>query len=197
MKYYSYLGHEITETDYQFYLADDGLLFFRWGSTNNWVYFLRYIGTSQNMWEFTRISKATGQPTSYNYSHSAVPDLYAAEAAFLPWWMGESITAPSIYFPGDLPQTQTNLVNIDLAAPEPKEHLKYLCPLCNGPMTKRNGKYGKFYSCQSWPRTKCPGTRNADGKVSKKILAMKKKEKKEEPKKNEDVVAAAIDMLDL
>ena len=33
------------------------------------------------------------------------------------------------------------------------------CPLCNGPMTLKNGKFGKFWSCRKYPD--CRGTKNA------------------------------------
>jgi len=33
------------------------------------------------------------------------------------------------------------------------------CPVCDGPMRLRNGRYGEFWSCMQYPQ--CRGTRNA------------------------------------
>ena len=33
-----------------------------------------------------------------------------------------------------------------------------LCPKCNSPMVKRNGKYGEFWGCSRFPS--CDGTRD-------------------------------------
>jgi hypothetical protein len=33
-----------------------------------------------------------------------------------------------------------------------------VCPTCNGPMRRRNGKFGEFWSCMNYPN--CRGTRN-------------------------------------
>lgn len=47
-------------------------------------------------------------------------------------------------------------------SPKPKlpyENLK--CPECQGDMIARNGKYGKFWGCKSFPE--CKGTRNSEG----------------------------------
>lgn len=35
------------------------------------------------------------------------------------------------------------------------------CPSCNGPMRRRSGKYGEFWSCMNYPA--CKGTRNVSG----------------------------------
>ncbi len=34
---------------------------------------------------------------------------------------------------------------------------EYRCPECGGPTVKRNGKYGEFYGCAAWSKTKCKG----------------------------------------
>lgn len=34
---------------------------------------------------------------------------------------------------------------------------KTLCPKCNNPLILRMGKYGSFYSCVMWSRTRCEG----------------------------------------
>lgn len=34
------------------------------------------------------------------------------------------------------------------------------CPKCNAPMTKRKGKFGKFWGCATWKNTKCDGKRD-------------------------------------
>ncbi len=43
-----------------------------------------------------------------------------------------------------------------------KETTDELCPKCNGPMTVKLGRYGKFLSCANYPD--CKGTRQIDGK---------------------------------
>lgn len=40
------------------------------------------------------------------------------------------------------------------------ENLK--CPDCDGPMTPRNGKFGKFWGCDNFPA--CKGTRDSMGR---------------------------------
>lgn len=35
------------------------------------------------------------------------------------------------------------------------------CPLCNSPMLLREGKFGHFYSCSTWAKTKCKGRTTA------------------------------------
>jgi hypothetical protein len=48
---------------------------------------------------------------------------------------------------------QTAPTHADLSAPA--------CPACNGPMRRRSGKYGEFWSCMNYPA--CKGTRNVSG----------------------------------
>jgi len=36
-----------------------------------------------------------------------------------------------------------------------------VCPMCNGPMRRRSGKFGEFWSCLNYPN--CKGTRNVAG----------------------------------
>jgi DNA topoisomerase-1 len=70
---------------------------------------------------------------------------------------------------------------------EPKEKVKYEkkpvilseydCPVCKtAKMVKREGRYGVFYGCSSWSKTKCKGILDKDGKV--KEPRWKKKGKK-------------------
>ena len=40
----------------------------------------------------------------------------------------------------------------------PDKHLVIKCPDCGSPMVKRNGRYGEFYGCSTYP--KCRGTRS-------------------------------------
>lgn len=42
--------------------------------------------------------------------------------------------------------------------PEPQVQESPLCPTCSGAMTRKNGKFGEFWSCQKYPN--CKGTRN-------------------------------------
>lgn len=44
------------------------------------------------------------------------------------------------------------------------ENLK--CPECEGPMTPRTSKHGKFWGCKAFP--KCKGTRDSVGESPKK-----------------------------
>jgi ssDNA-binding Zn-finger/Zn-ribbon topoisomerase 1 len=51
------------------------------------------------------------------------------------------------------------------------------CPECNGPMTPRNGKFGKFWGCIMFPA--CKGTRDSMG-LSKEDRESLKEEKEVE-----------------
>ena len=56
------------------------------------------------------------------------------------------------------------------------------CPLCTGPMTKRSGRFGTFFSCLDY---ECDGTRDADGSIGRKsqrILAERAEGKQLKPK---------------
>jgi len=46
----------------------------------------------------------------------------------------------------------------------------YICPLCNSPMRKRDGKFGVFYGCSAYPE--CQGILNEWGKPNKKTKAL-------------------------
>ncbi|MFO7886146.1 MAG: DNA topoisomerase, partial [Desulfobacteraceae bacterium] len=55
---------------------------------------------------------------------------------------------------------------------EPKEKVKkeivlsdYDCPKCKEKMVLRNGKYGEFYGCSQYSKTKCNGMRDSSGKI--------------------------------
>jgi hypothetical protein len=76
---------------------------------------------------------------------------------------------------------------------------KHKCPLCNSDMIEREGRFGKFFACSAWPKTKCPCTLNKDGKPNKKIQAMiaKKGTKSKTSKDGKDVEFTAVDMLEI
>lgn len=44
---------------------------------------------------------------------------------------------------------------------------KFKCPVCNGNMVKRTGKFGDFLGCVNYAKKSCRGTRNIDGSVYK------------------------------
>jgi DNA topoisomerase I len=81
---------------------------------------------------------------------------------------------------------------------EPKEKVKkekkevilseYDCPVCKtAKMVKREGRYGVFYGCSSWVKTKCKGILDKDGKVKEpkwKKRGKKKKTTKKTKKKD-------------
>ena len=61
---------------------------------------------------------------------------------------------------------------------EETKEKQYKCLLCGGEMAKRDGKFGPFYSCSMWPKTKCPATLSEDGVPSKKTKEWIKYKKK-------------------
>lgn len=72
----------------------------------------------------------------------------------------------------------------------PKEKVKkeielsdYDCPKCGEKMAKRKGKYGEFFGCSQYFKTKCNGMRDANGIIveSKKKSKKKWKKKKKKP----------------
>lgn len=81
---------------------------------------------------------------------------------------------------------------------EPKEKVKrekkvvilseYDCPVCKtAKMVKRTGKFGDFYGCSTWSKTKCKGILDKDGKVKEpKWKKRKGKKKSVAPKIDDD-----------
>lgn len=59
-------------------------------------------------------------------------------------------------------KTIATIVDGKPVLPEPKAPAEvseeYRCPLCAGPTIKRNGKYGEFYGCAAWSKTRCKGS---------------------------------------
>lgn len=110
---------------------------------------------------------------------------------------GETVSAA-----GNL--TRAQLVNRleQLVAQLQNEHLgkMLLCPLCQAAMSPRQSKFGIFYGCTAWPKTKCPGKRNAHGQPTaetKKLVeaAQHKKKKTKQPDVPSDL--EQLDTLDL
>lgn len=58
---------------------------------------------------------------------------------------------------------------------EPAEKMK--CPLCDGPMRKRQGRFGEFFGCDRFPQ--CTGSRNLMGEVSDTTSTVKHERDKE------------------
>lgn len=44
---------------------------------------------------------------------------------------------------------------------------QHRCPRCGAPMVCRNGKFGEFYGCSTYP--KCSGSRDADGQSAEEV----------------------------
>jgi ssDNA-binding Zn-finger/Zn-ribbon topoisomerase 1 len=57
------------------------------------------------------------------------------------------------------------------------------CPDCNGPMVPRDGKFGKFWGCMSFPL--CKGTRDSMG--------LSKRDREKELNKEEDFESGPFD----
>lgn len=65
------------------------------------------------------------------------------------------------------------------------EYSEYDCPKCKEKMIKRKGKYGDFFGCSQYFKTKCNGMRDANGiAVESKKKSYKKKYSKKKKKKS-------------
>jgi len=62
------------------------------------------------------------------------------------------------------------------------EYSEHDCPICKEKMIKRKGRYGEFFGCSQYFKTKCNGMRDGEGKAveykKKKKKSWKKKKKK-------------------
>lgn len=61
---------------------------------------------------------------------------------------------------------------------------EYKCPECQGEMTARNGKFGKFWGCNNFPE--CRGTRDANGLSKQERQSEREKEKGYSPSEIEE-----------
>jgi hypothetical protein len=194
MQCYSPNGDMISDTTRKTYRNIGAYL--RYTRLGNHVFILEYIGLDTEMWRFVRIGITTGTTQGYSYSRLDIPN-YSSAAVSYDGWKGNANSAPALIWPGDVPAMPV------VMNPQPETNgnignTKWMCPLCGSNTIERKGKFGKFYACSAWPKTKCPGTLNQDGKPSKKILAMIKKAPKSEKNKNtKDVEFTAVDMLDI
>jgi hypothetical protein len=94
---------------------------------------------------------------------------------------------------GSLTQAKTTHVMIEKqAAANLQTSTLPACPICAMQMVPRYGRWGLFYGCPNWAKSKCPGKRNADGTLTKDVahlivekekLEVKQKQAEEKTKK--------------
>lgn len=160
----------------------------------NCVLLLEYIGTDYVMWRFVSID-LHNNVNVYAYDRHQIPSVSYAVLAFDLWSKSPLYSSPI--------GNPLQLDKMDLS-----KKIDYLiqsksdCPLCGSEMIERKGKYGKFYSCSSWPSTKCPAIWNKDKKPNAKtfeLILKKNKENKGDNKTEEEkkIEFEGINMLDL
>jgi hypothetical protein len=165
----------------------------------SFLYVLEYVGLEDEMYRLLRISSTSSHIQAYSYNHNDIPDYNCAAMTF-DSWKGNLTGPPALAWPGDAPaMVNPEPTNVfDIITSLAKKKSKYSCPLCKSDMLERTGKYGKFYACSAWAKTKCPGILNHDGKPNKKTLALIKEVIKSEKSKDiKDVEFTALDMLDV
>lgn len=76
------------------------------------------------------------------------------------------------------------------------------CPLCNGTMAPKAGKFGIFYSCTNWALTKCPaiiGRKKIPNQKTQELIDKKNKELKDklESQNENKELSQELDGIDL